>query len=207
MTGLVGVVLLLASGCIPPYEPPRADQPHAVIKLRRTYDTTAGTHLSEAVDIDEHYALREGAHSAMGKAPRTDSILAHPVPGKFVVRSNFFHHEMRTVQESYQESRTTYRMESYSCGTASSYRSCTRSVPHTEYTTKYRTVTKQVEVSDGSCARGIRFSPLDQHVYLLQYTYQAPSVCSLSCFEQVQGPDSTFKNGPGPPAPPAEDDE
>ena len=206
-TGLVAAAAALATACVPPYEPPNANQPHAVIKLRRTYDQTAGTHLSEAVDIDEHSALRESAHAAIGKAPRTDSLLAHPVPGTFVVRTGFFHHEMRTVQESYQESRTTYRTESYSCGTGTSYRTCTRSSPHTEYTTKYRWVTKQVEVSDGSCSRAIRFAPKDQHVYLLQYTYQAPSVCSLSCFEQVQGPGGTFKNLECPAAPPDPDEE
>jgi len=206
-TGLLVVGAALGTACVPPYEPPTASQPHAVVKLRRTYDQTAGTHLNESVDIDEHAALREGTHSGVGRAPRTDSILAHPVPGTFVVSSNFFHHETHLVQESYQESHTTYRMESYSCGTGTSYRTCSRSVPHTEYTTKYRTVPKTVEVSDGSCARAIRFAPQDQHVYLLQYTYQAPSACSLSCYEQVQSPGGGFKNLPCPAAPPqAEDD-
>lgn len=184
-----GLLVALTSSCVPPYEPPTANQPHAVIKFRRTYDQTAGTRLSEMVDIDEHAALRESTHSSVAKAPRTDSILAHPVPGTFVVRSNFSHQEMRTVQESYQESHTTYRMESYSCGSGTSYRTCTRSAPHTEYRTKYRTVTKSVDVSDGSCSRALRFAPKDHHVYLLQYTYQAPSACQLSCFEQVQAGD------------------
>jgi hypothetical protein len=197
-----GAAVLLATACVPPYEPPTANQPHAVIKVRRTYDQAAGTGLSEAVDIDEHSALRESAHAMVARAPRTDALLAHPVPGTFVVRSSFFHHEMRTVTESYQEPHTTYSMESYSCGTGSSYHSCTRSVSRTEYTTKFRTVTKQVEVSDGSCSRGIRFAPQDRHVYLLQYSYQAPSVCSLSCYEQLQGSDGTFNNLPCPAAPP-----
>ena len=117
---------------------------------------------------------------------------------------------MRLVQESYQESHTEYRMESYDCssgfGTNKSYRTCTRSAPHTVYRTKYRTVTKSVEVSDGSCSRSVRFFPKAHHVYLLQYTYQAPSACDLSCFEQVRGPDGGFKNKPCPAAPRAEDD-
>lgn len=200
-TGVMTAALLLATACVPPYEPPSANQPHAVIKLRRTYDQAGGTHLREAVDVDEHAALREGTHAAVGRAPRTSSILAHPGPATFLVSSNFFHRETRLVTESYREPHTTYRMQSYNCGSGTSYRTCTRSVSHTEYTTKYRTVTKQVQVSDGSCDSAIRFAPQDQHVYLLQYSYQAPSVCSLACYEQVQGPGGTFKNLPCPAAP------
>lgn len=51
-----------------------------------------------------------------------------------------------------------------------------------------------------------RFFPKADHVYLLQYSYQAPSVCSLSCFEQVRGDGGAFVNKPCPPAPPPEDD-
>jgi hypothetical protein len=196
-----GAVALLATACVPQYEPPTPNQPHAVIKVRRTYDQTAGTSLREAVEIDEHSALREVLDAVVAKAPRTDGLLAHPVPGTFMVRSGFFHEEMRTLTESYEEPHTTYSTESDSCGTVTSYDHCTRTVSHTEYTTKYRTVTQQVEVSDGHCARGIRFAPQDRHVYLLQYSYQAPSVCALSCYEQVQGPDGTFNNLPCPAAP------
>jgi hypothetical protein len=199
--------LLPLIGCAQPYEPPTAAQPHAVIKLRRTYETTAGTHLSEAVDVDENYVLRESSHSAVAKAPLTDSFLAHPIPGAFVVHSNFHHTETHMVSESYQVPHTTYSMESYSCGTASSYRTCSRSVSHTTYTTHYRTVPRQVQVSDGQCARQIRFAPKADHVYLLQYTYQAPGVCRLSCFEQLQGPNGTFENRrcPKPPPVPVEE--
>jgi len=196
--GLVALVCLLPGACVPPYEPPRSDQPNAIIKLRRTYETTAGSSLSEAVDIDDHSALRESANSAIAKAPRTGAILAHPIPGTFLVRSDFFHNEVRTVQESYQEPHTSYQTESYSCGSAT----CSRSVSHTTYETRWRTVTKTVQVSDGACSRALRFAPQDGHVYLLQYTYQAPAVCSLSCFEQIQNSDATFHDQLCPPAPP-----
>lgn len=203
--GLVALACLLWSACVPPYEPPRSDQPHAIIKLRRTYETTAGASLAEAVDIDEHSALREDVHSAVAMAPRTAAILAHPIPSNFVVRSDFFHNELRTVQESYQEPHTTYGTESYSCGSTTSYRTCSRSVSHTSYETRWRTVTKTVQVSDGECSQGVRFAPQDRHVYLLQYTYQAPSVCTLSCFEQIQNSDGTFRDEHCPPAPPVKD--
>ena len=41
----LALALLLVGGCVQPYEPPTVDQPHAVIKVRRTYETTAGVHL------------------------------------------------------------------------------------------------------------------------------------------------------------------
>ena len=203
---LLPLLLLGAIGCVQPYEPPTADQPHAVVKLRRTYDTTAGTLLGESVDVDENYVLRETTYARLARAPLTDSFLAHPIPGTFLVQSNFFHRETHMVSESYQEPHTTYSTESYSCGSGfganATYRTCTRSVSHTTYTTRYRTVPRVVDVSDGACARQIRFAPKADHVYLLQYTYQAPGVCRLSCFEQLQGPDGTFQNRLCPKAPP-----
>jgi hypothetical protein len=205
-----GLLLLSAAACMPPYEPPSADQPHAVIKLRRTYETTAGTHLTESADVDEHYVLKDTSLARVAEAPLASSFLAHPVPGTFGVHSNFHHQEMQMVHESYQESHTEYRSESYDCssgfGTNKSYRTCTRSSPHTVYETKYRNVMKSVEVSDGSCSRYVRFFPKADHVYLLQYTYQAPRACDLSCFEQVRGADGGFNNKPCPAAPRAEGD-
>jgi hypothetical protein len=62
-------------------------------------------------------------------------------------------------------------------------------------------VTKQVEVSDGNCERGLRFAPQDGRSYLLQYTYQTHGVCSLSCFEQVPRGAGEFENRACPPAP------
>jgi hypothetical protein len=205
---LAGALALAVSACVPPYEPPAADQPHAIVKVRRSYETTAGTSLREGVTVDEHAALRASVASRIGGAPRTDAFLAHPVPGTFAVSSGFFHTEMQMVRESYQESHTEYRSESYDCssgfGSNKSYRTCTRSSPHTVYETKYRDVMRQVEVSDGQCTQGVRFAPRDRHVYLLQYTYHNHSACSLSCFEQVQAPEG-FKNLPCPLAPPDED--
>lgn len=202
-------VLFVAAGCVPPYKPPTADQPHAIVKMRRSYETIAGTNLTEAVDVDEHAALRATSASRIAAAPRTDSILAHPLPGTFELRGGFWHTETQLVHESYQEPRTTYDMESYDCssgfGSNKSYRTCTRMVSHTHYETKYRDVWKQVEVSDGQCRGAVRFWPKDGHVYLLQYTYHAQSVCSLSCFEQVQAEAGTFRNLPCPAAPPSDD--
>lgn len=202
MNRLLLLPLLGAVACVPPYKPPRADQPHAVVKLRRSYDTVAGTNLSEAVEIDEHSALSASAASRAVNGARTDAILVHPVPSTFAFHGGFFHTETRLVYESYQVPHTTYGMESYSCGSGSSYRSCTRSVSRTTYETRYRNVLRQVQVSDGACSRALRFAPRDGRVYLLQYTYHDQSVCSLSCFEQVPQEGGTFQNLQCPAAPP-----
>lgn len=201
--------LLGAVACVPPYRPPTADQPHAVVKLRRSYEMTAGTLLAEAVDIDEHSALRENAASGLVRGARTDAILVHPVPSTFVFESAFSHTEARLVQESYQVSHTVYRMETYDCssgfGSSKSYRTCSRSVPHTDYETRYRHVWRQVTVTDAACDAGYRFWPRQGRVYLLQYTFSAHAACSLSCFEQVPEEGGAFKNVPCPAAPPEKD--
>ena len=202
MKALKLLPLLGAVACVPPYKPPTADQPHAVVKLRRSYDTVAGTSLSEEMEIDEHPALSSGGASRAVAGARTDAILVHQLPSRFTFRSGFFHIETHLFRESYQVPHTTYSMQSYSCGTGSSYRSCTRSVSHTTYETRWRNVWRQVQVSDGACGRSIRFAPHDGRVYLLQYTYRDDSVCSLSCFEQVPQEGGTFQNLQCPAAPP-----
>lgn len=202
---LAVALLVLPCGCIPRYEPPRLDQPHAVIKLRRTYDQVAGARLEERVDIDEHAALRQGENAGVAATPRTDALLAHPEPSTFQVSSNFFHLEQRLVTESYTVPQYHYRTESYSCGYGQFPRTCTRSVSTTTYETRYRTVMRTVPVSDGACTSALRFWPRDGGAYLVQYTYRAPGVCSLSCFEQRPRGEGEFENRACPPAPPAAD--
>jgi hypothetical protein len=200
------VLALALTHCVPRYEPPTADQPHAVLKLRRTYEEVAGSVLSEAVEIEDHVALHAGVAAELARAPRTDALLAHPIPQTFEVLSEFSHHETRQVYESYQEPHTSYETESYDCssgfGTSKTFRTCTRSVPRTRYETKWRWVTRTIQVSDGACSAALRFAPENRHVYLLQYTYSAPSVCALSCFEQIGAPDGTFRDQSCPAAPP-----
>lgn len=201
---LLGALAL--GGCVPAYKPPTAEQPHAVLKLRRSYEAVAGAALSEAVDIDEHAALRAIVASSVASAPRTDALLAHPRPQTFEVRSEFSHTESRHVHESYQEPHTYYDTESYDCssgfGSNKSYRTCSRSVSRTRYETRWRWVTRSVQVTDGACGQALRFAPQRDHVYLLQYTYSADGVCALACFEQVGAADGSFQNRACPAPPP-----
>jgi hypothetical protein len=205
MSRALALLPLLSVACVPPYKPPTADQPHAVVKLRRSYDTIAGVTLREAVEIDEHTALRDVAPARLAQSARTDSILVHPVPSTFELGARFLHVETQLVRESYQVPYTTYEYETYDCssgyGSNRTYRSCSRSVPRTHWETRYRDVWRQVEVTDGACSSALRFAPRDGRVYLLQYTYHDRSVCSLSCFEQVPQEAGTFRNLPCAAAP------
>jgi hypothetical protein len=178
-----------------------------VLKVRRTYERVAGADLREAIDVDDHRAYESVSPSGVAHAPLTSAILIHPIPATVHVTTRFFHSETRMVDETYTQQVPHYETESYDCstgfGTTRSFRMCTR--PTTRYTseTKHRTVSKAVEVPDGACEGAVRFAPADQHVYLVQYTYQDDGACHLSCVEQIpSGSAGEFRNEPCSAAPP-----
>jgi hypothetical protein len=197
----------LSGACIPQYHPPTLAEPHASIKVRRTYDTAAGTHLRELLLVDDHRAFAAEVPSALAAAPRIDSSLVHPTPATFRMTSSFYHRELRTVQEPYYEQEPYSAYESYDCssgyGSHAVHRSCSRSVTHYRSITRYRWVPKMVEVADAQCQAQTRFSPAPSRMYLLQYSFQEHGACTLSCFEQVPNSDGTFQNSTCPVAPPA----
>jgi hypothetical protein len=194
------LVLVLATcvSCVRAYQPPTAGEPHAVLKLRRTYEQGAGVHLREIVDIDRHRAYALTSPASLASTPRMDSILVHPVPATAAVTSKFFHTEWQLVRESYTEQEPYYTTESYDCstgyGTSRSHRTCTRSVTRYRSVTKYRMVNREVEIPDGECNRTLRFAPAVGRVYLLQFTYGGHQACQLSCFEQLPLPGGEFQN-------------
>lgn len=204
--GSVLTLALLLGACIPNYEAPTFAQPHATIKVRRTYDSGGGSTLRELMMVDEHRVFSGDLPSRMAEAPLNNAALVHPIPATFELRSEFFHYEMRQVQESYYDSVPYTDFETYDCstgfGATRTYNSCSRMVTRYRNELRYRWVNKLVEVSDGGCRAGTRFTPAIGGVYLLQYSYQEPMACSLSCFAQVSQPDGTFQNSPCPSAPP-----
>lgn len=187
--GRIAVLMIVSSalGCALPYKPPTRDQPHAVLKLRRTYQISGGTHMREGLSIDGHDAF--GAQDARSAAStvRTDAILVHPRTAEMRVAAGFFHTEMRPVQESYTVQIPYSTFESYNCGTSGSYQMCSRTVTRYRSETRYRTVIRAVEVSDGSCATAAWLSPALNGSYLLEYEYAHDGLCRLACFEQVPG--------------------
>ena len=186
-----------AVGCATPYRPPTTAQPHAIMKLRRTYQTSAGTHLHESVAVVGHAAFEARDASQSAGAARTDAILVHPKTAEIRVSAGFSHTEMRTVQEAYTVQVPYTTTETYSCGSGSSYRTCTRSATHYRSETRYRTVVRAVEVSDGACGASVWFSPAVNGAYILEYEYAQDTLCRLACFDQAPGAEpGTFENRP-----------
>jgi hypothetical protein len=191
-------------GCVHTYEAPSPDQPHAVVKIRRTYEQTAGVQLHESLNVDEYRAYGQTIDAEMARSPRNDAVLVHPRPATMSVDATFFHHETKRVMETYTEQEPYSTTESYSCGTGTSFRTCTR--PTTKYrsVSKTRWVTKTVEVVDKTCQAAVRFAPARNASYLLQYTFQDHKACALSCFEQTPDPAGGLRNSPCPVAPAVE---
>lgn len=205
----VGVVLALAlvsqaAACVPGYRPPTLDQPHATLKLRRTYDQASGTTLHERSFVNGQVLDVAEVPAQLAQAPRIDAALIHPAPSTFAVSSLFFHIEPQQVLESYLDNESYYE-SSYDCGAgygvALSDAGCSPPVTRYRNSSPTRWVTKIVQVADGYCQASTRFWPKPEHVYLLQYNYQEHAACSLSCFEQVKSPDGSFRNLPCPSAP------
>jgi hypothetical protein len=196
------VALLLSSACVPRYKPPSADQPHAIVKVRRTYESVDGERLRESVQIGGHRALHAEEPGKIAESTRVDATLMHPGPARLEVRAEFFHSEMRTVREQYQERRSRMDWENYDCSTGFGsnkvHRTCRRSVTRYDTETKWRTVNKWVEVTDGSCSANLSLHAAADAVYLAQFTYQRSGVCSLSCFEQKGNGAGEFTNVPCP---------
>jgi hypothetical protein len=196
--GALAMLCVSALGCVPAYRPPTLAEPHAVIKLRRTYDMIAGSFLRERLLVDDHLAYAASTSASLGAAARIDALLLHPTPAELTMASIFFHQETQQVYETYYEQVPTTDYETYDCssgsGTSRSYRSCTRSVTRYRSEPRQRWVTRVVDVDDGSCQTGLRFAPMAGRVYLLQYSFQQHGVCSLSCFEQLPQADGSFQN-------------
>jgi hypothetical protein len=146
-TRALAAALLLAgadwlAGCVvPPYQAPTANEPHAVVQVRRVYKTIAGTELDDHTYIDGQVALADQASPEAAKFERVSSVLVYPRPTWLGVGSSFYHLEQRYVYESYLDNETYNTTETYYCG--SSY-SCTRTVTRTRLVTKWHYVYKYV---------------------------------------------------------------
>ncbi len=196
---------VLTPGCVHPYLAPTPEQPHALLKVRRTYQALAGTNLREGLSVEGHAAFTALVPRDAAGAPRSDVILIHPTPASLRVGSMFLHYETRLVNESYSVQVPYTTTESYSCGSGTHSQSCSRSVTH--YRTEWRTrsVYRTVEVSDGSCASSVWISPRVGGEYLLNYDYAENTVCHLACFEQIRtGAPGTFETKRCPEPTPAE---
>ena len=197
--GRAAFAMALASslfGCVRHYRPPQPNEPHAVLKVRRSYDSIPGPLLRERLLVAEDVALDVGGGSELAGSAKMDALLVHPGAATFTLLNDFFHRETRQVQETYYEQRPYQSSETYSCGTGTNYRTCSRSVTRYQSVPRTRWTTRVVDISDGSCKRAISFAPRAGAVYLLQYTYQDSGVCALACYEQQPAADGSFSQVP-----------
>lgn len=75
---VLSIVLVLSVGCSHQYSPPRAGEPHAVIKFRRSYQESKGTLLIEKLHIGEERAFMFKGKRKVAETTRTDAILVAP---------------------------------------------------------------------------------------------------------------------------------
>jgi len=104
-TALLSLVCLLGA-CIPEYRAPTLGEPHAVVKVRRTYDTIGGTKLYELLLVDDHGALSAEVPSELASAPRIDPILVHPIPARFTPAASITSSGERCENRTSSKSRT-----------------------------------------------------------------------------------------------------
>jgi hypothetical protein len=192
---LIATASIGASGCVHKYEAPLANQPHAIVKIRRAYATHDGETLTESAFIGKHLVLEQERPAELDET-QTTAVRVHPGPVAWRVGSAYTHTEMRRVQENYSEQVPYTATETYSCGTGTNYKTCTRTVTRYRYEQKTRWVNRQVTVTDAECTSQTRQLAEVGHVYLLQYSYTGPDICSLVCLEQAPRADGQFDSKP-----------
>jgi hypothetical protein len=202
---LIALIAMVSSltACVKHYKPPAANEPHALVKLRRVYHSAPGPERATYANInDEQVYSRD--ESAAFDAPQTEALRIYPGPARWELSVEFHHEETRMVQEHYyeqipyseMESYTEY--ESYDCGTGGQYRSCQRGTQRSRMVTKYRNeprqrwVNKTEHITDDRCDARYQGVFADGEVYLLQYTYVGEGQCSMQCLKQQ--PDATGQN-------------
>jgi hypothetical protein len=177
---MVFVLALGMVGCIPQYQPPTLNEPHAVVKVRLAYHGWPGPQVDQVTLVDGHAIQDLPSPPQGGEGVITRAVRVRPGATDWSIKTAFFHTNMVTRTESYT---TT---QSYPCGRSM----CSRSTPHT------RTVTQTVRVNDAVCETGMRQSTSVGATYILQYDFFAHERCQLHCFEQVPQADGSLGNLP-----------
>jgi len=194
------VIIGLSSGCIPEYRAPTFDQPHATLKLSRSYARSMGTFLSEYLVVDGGRAYAVTVPSSVAAAPRTDTLLVHPSAARLVVISEFFHKESQTGNEIKWVDVPYEDVETYDCGTFDSPQTCTRVVTKSRSELRHETIYGTVQVTDADCHREITVAPAANDVYLVKFDFVESGICRLSCLQQFKQTNGTLATRPCPPA-------
>lgn len=172
-------------GCIPRFEQPAPNEPHAVVKLRVVYHASLGVSLREAI-IFNGFLVELGRDLRSVGVPVTRAVRVPPASADWSFTTRYFHVERRLE--------TRYVTERHACGTETTgygqYRStrtryCDRQVARQEWVSR--------DVVDDECSGAARFVARVGRVYVLQYDYFGSGRCSLSCFEQIATGPGTFR--------------
>lgn len=155
-------------GCMAQYKPPTVEQPHAIVKFRRTYESTAGAKLNELIAVNGGWVARKETPTRDVGDAHIDAALIHPGDSLVKLEASFSHVEMQSHSQT------------YSCGNS----------------TCSRTVRTAVTVVDGVCRKklGVRLQAHEQ--YLVQLTYQDGRNCSASCVVQEKVSETSFNHRP-----------
>lgn len=168
--GLAG----LLPACLSHYQPPRADEPHALVNVRRAYLTQppfADETRWERILVDGALWRNQVTRSQPEQLHGED-VRVRPGILTFKVSTQFSHFEQRSVQQWVDvddrgaHGRVTGQKRS-----------------------ELRTVNAPVEVQDDRCDVELRARFTPDREYLLQYEYRGFRQCALACFERaLSGP-------------------
>jgi hypothetical protein len=156
------------TGCVLAYRPPKQEEPHAVLKVRRVYPRILGDRLNEVLLINGQRAFTSREVAGNASRPRTAAVLVTPGPQQISVAATFTH------QEHQWQTHTT-----------------DRKVGNYVYRETYRT-RKLVTVTDARCRAGYSLHAQADHAYLVQFTLEGHKLCRIDCYEQAPAAGNRF---------------
>jgi hypothetical protein len=175
------------------------DEPHARVNLEVIHLAKPGPRVRDKIVLNGG-AIPTGSTTSV----ETGAVTSVRVPIGAIARcqlsTNFYHDETRSETESVP----TYRQEiEYdSCATHEYEGHCkggTRLV--SKRGSELRSVTRQVEVSDGQCEQSAFYRFERDETYTLQFTFISAGECVLTCTRQQRGPSDSARSEPCKPIP------
>jgi hypothetical protein len=187
------VLSLLAASCAgSAYVPPTAKQPHAVLRFRRSYQTTSGDQLDEGIRVNGEVAFRSGADADAARSERTDTILIRPDVAQIDVAASFSHFERYVGYVPASAPQPPPTAEPFHCGT----QVCLQS--STDHAREYRPANEVASIVDQWCEKTLRFVPTAGGVYLIDFVYRGDRLCTVTCSEQGGSDPSSARDCPVP---------
>jgi hypothetical protein len=197
-------MILCGTGCLSGvasrsrFVPPPSSQPHAILKIRLNFHSSAGPRLDQSVFINggllrfaEIANVEDVIHTYTVRIPLDRLVLD--------VSSRFFHTESYRARQAYWEQVPYQSRESYGCGSFDWRKTCYRTVTRYRSVTRYHTVTRYRAVDDAHCQRALALVPEQGASYVLDYDFYEDQRCSLRCSQRVtEGPPGTFRSVPCP---------